>query len=111
MTPRPPRSTFFPYTTLFRSTLSVPQRSDLAAGETAAARGLAISHGIELARDLANLPGNVCTPSYLGERAQELGREFPDVKVTVLERPELEQHGMGSFLSVTNASNEPPRFI
>src|SRR3982750_821327 len=73
---------------LRKLTLSGPQRSDLAAGETAAARGLAISHGIELARDLANLPGNVCTPSYLGERAQELGREFPDVKVTVLERPE-----------------------
>jgi leucyl aminopeptidase len=53
----------------------------------------------------------VCTPSYLGERVQELSREFPDVKVTVLERPEIEQLGMGSFLSVTNGSDQPPRFI
>ena len=96
---------------LRKLTLSVPQRSDLAAGEAAAARGLAISHGIELARDLGNLPGNVCTPRYLAERAQELAKEFPDVKVTVLERPELEQLGMGSFLSVANGSDEPPRFI
>jgi leucyl aminopeptidase len=96
---------------LRKLTLSVPQRSDLASGEAAAARGLAISHGIELARDLGNLPGNVCTPRYLAERAQELAREFPDVKVTVLERPELEQLGMGSFLSVANGSEEPPRFI
>jgi leucyl aminopeptidase len=96
---------------LRKLTLSVPQRSDLAAGETAAARGLAISHGIELARDLGNLPGNVCTPTYLAERAQELGKEFPDIKVTVLERAELEQLGMGSFLSVTNGSEQPPRFI
>jgi leucyl aminopeptidase len=96
---------------LRKLTLSVPQRSDLADGEAAAARGLAISHGIELARDLGNLPGNVCTPSYLGERVQELGREFPDVKVTVLERPEIEQLGMGSFLSVTTGSDQPPRFI
>jgi len=96
---------------LRKLTLSVPQRSDLAAGEAAAARGLAISHGIEMARDLGNLPGNVCTPAYLAERAHDLGREFPDVKVTVLERPEIEQLGMGSFLSVTNGSDVPPRFI
>jgi len=96
---------------LRKLTLSVPQRSDLAAGEAAAARGLAISHGIEMARDLGNLQGNVCTPAYLAERAQDLGREFPEVKVTVLERPEIEQLGMGSFLSVTNGSDVPPRFI
>jgi leucyl aminopeptidase len=96
---------------LRKLTLSVPQRSDLASGEAAAARGLAISHGIELTRDLGNLPGNVCTPTYLGERAEELAREFPHIKVTVLERPELEQLGMGSFLSVTNGSDQPPRFI
>ena len=96
---------------LRKLTLSVPQRSDLADGEAAAARGLAISHGIELARDLGNLPGNVCTPAYLAERVQDLGREFPEVKVTVLERPQIEQLGMGSFLSVTNGSDQPPRFI
>ena len=96
---------------LRKLTLSVPQRSDLAAGEKAAARGLAIAHGMELARDLGNLPANVCTPAYLGERAHALAREFPDLKVQVLERAEIESHGMGSFLSVTNGSEQPPRFI
>ncbi len=96
---------------LRKLTLSVPQRSDLAAGEAAAARGMAIAHGMDLAKDLGNLPGNVCTPRYLAERAQELGKEFPDIKVTVLERPQIEALGMGSFLSVTNGSDEPPRFI
>ena len=96
---------------LRKLTLSVPQRSDLVAGEVAAARGLAIAHGMDLARDLGNLPGNVCTPTYLGERALEMAREFPDIKATVLERKEIEELGMGSFLSVTNGSNEPPRFI
>jgi leucyl aminopeptidase len=96
---------------LRKLTLSVPQRSDLAAGEKAAARGLAIAHGMELARDLGNLPANVCTPSYLGERAHALAREFPDLKVQVLERAEIESLGMGSFLSVTNGSEQPPRFI
>jgi leucyl aminopeptidase len=96
---------------LRKLTLSVPQRSDLAAGEKAAARGLAIAHGMELARDLGNLPGNVCTPTYLGNRARELATAFPDLKVQVLERAEIEQLGMGSFLSVTSGSEEPPRFI
>ena len=96
---------------LRKLTLSVPQRSDLTAGETATARGLAIAHGMDSARDLGNLPGNVCTPAYLADRAVELGREFPDVKVRILERKELEDLGMGSFLSVTNGSEQPPRFI
>src|SRR3954451_21599938 len=96
---------------LRKLTLSVPQRSDLSAGETATPRGLSIAHGMDFARDLGNLPGNVCTPTYLAERAVELGREFADVKVRILERKDLEDLGMGSFLSVTNGSDQPPRFI
>jgi leucyl aminopeptidase len=96
---------------LRKLTLSVPQRSDLAAGEKAAAQGMAIAHGMDFARDLGNLPGNVCTPTYLGDRAKQLGEEFPDVQVKVLERKEIEELKMGSFLSVTNGSDEPPRFI
>jgi leucyl aminopeptidase len=96
---------------LRKLTLSVPQRSDLSAGEAAAARGLAIAHGMDFAKDLGNLPSNVCTPTYLGERALELGREFPDIKVTVMERAQIEALGMGTFLSVTKGTAEPPRFI
>ena len=96
---------------LRKLTLSVPQRSDLTAGEAAAARGLAIAHGIDMARDLGNMPGNLCTPTYLAERATQLGIEFPEIKVTILERKECEELGMGSFLSVTNGSDQPPRFI
>jgi len=96
---------------LRKLTLSVPQRSDLSDGEAATARGLAVAHGMDLARDLGNLPGNVCTPRYLADRAVDLGREHPDVKVKILERKEIEELGMGSFLSVTNGSDEPPRFI
>jgi leucyl aminopeptidase len=96
---------------LRKLTLSVPQRSDLVGGEASAARGMAIAHGMDLARDLGNLPANVCTPTDLGERALAMGQEFPDIKVTVLERKDVEELGMGSFLSVTNGSDEPPRFI
>jgi leucyl aminopeptidase len=90
--------------------LSVPQRSDLTSGEAAAARGLAISHGMDLARDLGNLPGNVCTPTHLAERAQALAHEL-GFKCEVLDREKLEELKMGSFLSVTNGSDQPPKFI
>ncbi len=96
---------------LRKLTLSVPQRSDLTAGEKAAALGMAIAHGMDLARDLGNLPGNVCTPAYLADRARALGAEYPDIAVKILERKECEELGMGSFLSVTNGSDAPPRFI
>ncbi|MFO1282517.1 MAG: leucyl aminopeptidase [Burkholderiales bacterium] len=96
---------------LRKLTLSVPQRSDLASGDQAAARGLAIARGVELARDLGNLPGNVCTPSYLAQEAQKLGHDFPTIKVEVLERGQIESLGMGTFLAVTRGSDEPPRFI
>ncbi len=95
---------------LRKLTLSVPQRSDLTSGETAAARGLAIAHGMDLARDLGNLPGNICTPAYLAERAQALAQEL-GFKCEVFDRPKIEELQMGSFLSVTNGSDQPPKFI
>ena len=96
---------------LRKLTLSVPQRSDLTDGERAAAHGLAIAHGMDFARDLANTPANVCTPNYLAAQAQKLGEEFPTVNVRALEFKEIEALGMGSFLSVTRGSDEPPRFL
>ena len=52
-----------------------------------------------LARDLGNLPGNVCTPSYLAEQAVKLGKQWK-LGVEVLERTDMEKLGMGSLLSV-----------
>jgi leucyl aminopeptidase len=95
---------------LRKLTLSVPQRSDLTSGEAAAARGLAISHGMDLARDLGNLPGNICTPTHLAERAQALAQEL-GLKCEVFDREKIEELKMGSFLSVTNGSDQPPKFI
>ena len=77
----------------------------------AAAEGTAIAHGVSLARDLGNLPGNVCTPGYLADQAHALGEAFPQLKAQVLEQGEIEELGMGAFLSVTRGSRQPPRFI
>ena len=78
--------------------------------ETALKRGQAIAEGMALTRDLGNLGGNVCTPGYMAETAQALGREF-GFEVEVLEREDMEKLGMGSALSVGRASYSPCKFI
>jgi len=78
--------------------------------ERAVTQAAALGSGISLAKDLGNLPSNICTPTYLAQCARELGKRHK-FKVTVLERKELEKLGMGSFLSVTKGSQEPPKFI
>jgi leucyl aminopeptidase len=90
-------------------TLLVPAGKE-AVARAALQQAEGIAQGIELARELANLPGNYCTPTHLGKVAKELGKE-KSIDVEVLERPAIEKLGMGSFLSVTNGSAQAPRFI
>lgn len=78
--------------------------------ETAIQQAKAMSHGVYLAKNLGNLSANVCTPTYLAETAKSLGKEFK-FKVEVLDRKKIEALNMGSFLSVTHGSEEPPKFI
>ena len=96
--------------TLRKVMLHVGKRNEIAEGEAAAARAAAIAEGVALAKDLGNLPPNVCTPTYLGDQAVELGKAH-GLRVEVLEQKEIEKLGMGSFLAVARGSRQPPRFI
>jgi leucyl aminopeptidase len=91
-------------------TFLVGDRNELKAAETALAQGVAIAHGMNLAKDLGNLPGNVCTPAYLAAAARTLARQHK-LGVQVLERRDMEKLGMGSLLSVARGSVEPPKLI
>jgi leucyl aminopeptidase len=90
--------------------LAVPKRSDIGAAEQAISQSKAIGAGVAVAKNLGNLPGNICTPTYLTEQAQKLGEQY-GIKITVLETADLENLGMGSFLSVARGSREPPKLI
>ncbi len=83
---------------------------DQAAAETALKQALAIADGADLARDLGNLPGNVCTPTYLADEATKLAAEF-GLKCDVLERKDMEKLGMGALLAVARGSTQPPKLI
>jgi len=72
--------------------------------------GAAIAGGQTLTRGLQVLPGNVCTPAYLANAAQELGRRY-GFTVTVLDRAAILREGMGALMAVAQGSLEEPRFI
>ena len=95
---------------LSKLVIYLSQHDNQKKAETGVKQGLALASGMSLAKDLGNLPGNVCTPTYLAEQAQTLARNY-DLQVEILDRAELEKLGMGSFLGVSQGSVQPPKLI
>jgi leucyl aminopeptidase len=83
---------------------------DEKAGRDAVAHGAAIGEGMDLARRLAMMPGNVCTPEFLAETAGDLAKRF-GLGLTVLGRAEMEMEGMGAFLCVAQGTPQDPKLI
>ncbi|MBU3668003.1 MAG: leucyl aminopeptidase [Rhodocyclaceae bacterium] len=76
----------------------------------AIAQGDAIVAGMTLTRNLGNLPGNICTPTYLADEAKNLAKTF-GLKCLILEKAAMEKLGMHSLLAVAKGSHQPPKFI
>jgi len=96
---------------LRRLVLTVGGRRELLAGEQAVREGSAIASGKRLAKDLANLPGNLCTPEYLAEQALQLARMHQQLEVSVLDEDQMSELGMGAMLAVSRGSQLPARLI
>ncbi len=86
------------------------QKSEAKAVQLGLKRGAAVAAGVTLAREFGNRPGNQCTPTWLGQQAKKMGKEF-GLDVEVLDRKAVEKLGMGAFLAVAQGSDEPLRFI
>ncbi|MGZ8257196.1 MAG: leucyl aminopeptidase, partial [Gallionella sp.] len=80
------------------------------AAQTTLLQSAAIADGMTLTKTLGNLPGNICTPTYLAEQAKKLAKTYP-LKATVLEEKDMEKLGMFSLLSVSRGSREPAKLI
>ncbi|WPL16033.1 Cytosol aminopeptidase [Thiorhodovibrio winogradskyi] len=95
------------------ASLSLWVQADAQRAETeqAAAHAQAISAGVNLARDLGNLPGNVCTPSYLAEQAASMADGADALSVEVLDEAAMRELGMNALLSVARGSREPAKLI
>lgn len=101
-TPAPPKDRRAPLKAL---TLLV---DDARAARHVVAAGRAIGDGYAIARRVANMPGNDCTPEHLAQTAREIGKRH-GLKVTVLGRREMTKLNMGSFLCVAQATTQDPK--
>jgi len=78
--------------------------------EAALANGIAVAEGQRVARTLAMMPGNLCTPSFIADTAKDIAKRHK-LKLTVFGRKEMEKMGMGSFLAVAQGTPQKPKFI
>lgn len=95
---------------LDKLTLMAADKAEAAALHAGFVRGAAIVEGVTLARELANRPGNHCTPTLLADEARKMARAN-GLRIEVMDRKAIEKLGMGSFLAVAQGSDEPPRLI
>ena len=96
---------------LLRLGVWLPDKRQQSPASKALGHASAVAEGRRLAKDLANLPGNICTPTYLAEQARGLGRGTRKIKVSVLEEKDMEKLGMGALLSVSRGSRQPAKLI
>jgi leucyl aminopeptidase len=91
--------------------ISIPSRRELTECEDALNAAQAIANGVSTAKDLGNLPGNICTPTYLAGQAQQLDNEYESVTTNILEEADMADLGMGALLSVSRGSRQPAKLI
>lgn len=92
-------------------TLWMSREADLAIAEQSIRQGAAMAMGIELARELGNLPGNLCTPTYLADQARALAERYDALATEVLDESAMTELGMGALLSVARGSRQPAQLI
>ena len=91
--------------------LSIRAIGDAGDDGVALAQGIAIAAGVKFARELGNLPPNICNPAFLADQAVEFAGRFDTTKCEVLDRAQMEELGMGSLLAVARGSANPPKLI
>ena len=96
---------------LKKTGLAISGRADAGKAIRGAEHAHAIVTGMTLARDLGNLPPNICTPAYLARSAQKISRQYKSVQTKVLGEGEIKRLGMHSFLSVTSGTVLPAKLI
>lgn len=100
-----------PTTGLNELTIHIPDPKQLPACDQALKQGQAIADGIILTKNLANLPSNICTPSFLAQQAKDLGNRYSSLSVKVLEEKDMQKLGMGALLAVSQGSAENAKLI
>ncbi|MBB5212057.1 leucyl aminopeptidase [Microbulbifer hydrolyticus] len=96
---------------LAKFTVHAPDKKQLKTIQDGVELGSAQAAGSNIARELGNLPGNICTPSYLASEAKALAKKHTKLTTTVLDNKKMDALGMGAFMSVAKGSDEPAAMI
>ncbi|MBS0287284.1 MAG: leucyl aminopeptidase [Proteobacteria bacterium] len=97
--------------TLRKVTFNVLTKKDVTLAQNAIEQGVAIVKGIELTKNLANVPANICTPTFLAEKAKKLAKAHNKISTAVLEEKDMRALKMGLLLSVTQGSDSSAKLI
>ena len=89
----------------------LPDATQQKACEQGMKQGQAIANGMHLTKDLANLPSNICTPSFLADQAKSLAKSFASISCKILEEKDMLKLEMGALLGVAQGSAEDPKLI
>lgn len=91
--------------------LPITEAKEQKAAETALKQGRAIANGVTLTKNLANLPSNICTPTFLATQAKDLAKKHSALQVKILNEKEMQKLGMGALLGVSQGSAEEAKLI
>lgn len=91
--------------------LAVPSNQKLKEIKDACKLGLSVSKGMNLSKYLGDLPGNICTPSFLAKEAQKLAMGHSQLSCKIINEAEMKSLGMHSLLSVTAGTKQPAKMI
>jgi len=92
-------------------TLLLDESKDRTPAQRGLATGTATGRGMNVARELGNLPANICTPTYLGKQALQLAKKNKLLTTQVLGEAQMKRLGMHSLLSVGNGSAQSSALI
>ncbi len=106
------------YTATFKSRDKSPQPElgalTLAASHDAQPgldQAVAIAEGVRFARELANLPPNICNPAYIATQASQFAEQNDKVSCKVLDHVAMDELGFGSLLAVGRGSANKPKLV
>lgn len=91
--------------------LAVPSNQKLKEIKDACKLGLSVSKGMNLSKYLGDLPGNICTPSFLAKEAKKLAMGHSQLSCKIINEAEMKSLGMHSLLSVTAGTKQPAKMI
>ncbi len=100
-----------PLSSLKEIILPVADAKEQKTCELAIKQGMAIADGVMLTKNLANLPSNICTPSFLAEQAKDFAKMDKAISVNILDEKEMQKLGMGALLAVSQGSAEDAKLI